>query len=136
MSIVQIVALRGRRAAILATDRLIIPDALTGADRLRIQAKTLCALEIAAGERPGRVQPRTRRALRRHRRGGEQRATTASHRQHVPRGGPSSQEKQMATTHTPHESLVSLERIGVPDNVSELDAAHVVALAASIALRP
>jgi hypothetical protein len=53
MPIVQIIALRGRPAALVAADRLIIPDALTGADRLRVQAKALYALEIAAGARPG-----------------------------------------------------------------------------------
>jgi hypothetical protein len=53
MAIVHIIELRGRAVAVVAADRLIIPDALTGADRLRVQAKALYALEIAAGERPG-----------------------------------------------------------------------------------
>jgi hypothetical protein len=41
----------------------------------------------------------------------------------------------MAATHTAHERRVSLERIRVPDNVRALDAAHVDALAGSIALQ-
>jgi ParB/RepB/Spo0J family partition protein len=41
----------------------------------------------------------------------------------------------MAVTHGAQERLVPLERIRVPDNVRELDASHVDALAGSIALQ-
>jgi ParB/RepB/Spo0J family partition protein len=41
----------------------------------------------------------------------------------------------MAVTQTAHERLVALGRIRVPENVRELDASHVEALAGSIALQ-
>ena len=53
------------------------------------------------------------------------------------RGGPSECPKEDANGHHTDESArsVALDRIDVPDNVRELDAAHVQALAGSIALQ-
>ena len=53
MQTIQIIELDGRAAAVVIADRAVIPDALVGDDRLRVQAKAMYALEIHGGERPG-----------------------------------------------------------------------------------
>jgi hypothetical protein len=53
MVTIQIIELDGCAVALIVEDRLIIPERLVGADRRRVQAKALYALEIRAGQRPG-----------------------------------------------------------------------------------
>jgi hypothetical protein len=53
METIQLIKLDGRVLAVVAGNRAIIADELVGADRLRVQAKALYALEVRAGERPG-----------------------------------------------------------------------------------
>ena len=53
MKTINIIHLHGRPAALVAGDQAIIPDRLDGADRARVQAKALYAIEIAEGKRRG-----------------------------------------------------------------------------------
>ena len=53
MTSIQIIELHGQPAAIVAGDLAIIATHITGADRARVQAKALYAIEIGAGQRPG-----------------------------------------------------------------------------------
>ena len=53
MKTIQVIELDGRLAAVVAGDQAIIADHVTGADRARVQAKALYALQIQSGERPG-----------------------------------------------------------------------------------
>jgi hypothetical protein len=53
MKTIQIIELDGRPAALVAGDKAIIAHHITGADRARVQAKALYAIEIATGARSG-----------------------------------------------------------------------------------
>ena len=53
MKTIQIIELDGRPAALVAGDTAIIAHHITGADRARVQAKALYAIEIATGARTG-----------------------------------------------------------------------------------
>ena len=53
MKTIQIIELDGRPAALVAGNKAIIAHHITGADRTRVQAKALYAIEIATGARTG-----------------------------------------------------------------------------------
>jgi hypothetical protein len=53
MKTIQVISLDGRPAALIAGDKAIISDRVTGRDRLHVQAKAHFALRILAGELPG-----------------------------------------------------------------------------------
>ena len=53
MKTINIIHLHGHPAALVAGNQAIIPDRLDGADRARVQAKALYAIEIAEGKRRG-----------------------------------------------------------------------------------
>ena len=53
MTSIQIIELHGRSVAVVAGDDAIIAAHVTGADRTRVQAKVLYAIQIAAGTRCG-----------------------------------------------------------------------------------
>jgi hypothetical protein len=53
MKTIQIIELDGRPAALVTGDEAIIADHISGADRARVQAKALYAIEIRTGARPG-----------------------------------------------------------------------------------
>jgi hypothetical protein len=53
MKTIQVISLDGRPAALIAGDKAIISDRVTGPDRLHVQAKAHFALRILAGELHG-----------------------------------------------------------------------------------
>lgn len=53
MKTIQIIELDGRPAALVAGDQAIIAHHITGAERARVQAKALYAIEIGTGARIG-----------------------------------------------------------------------------------
>ena len=52
MKRIQIIELDGRPAALVAGDQAIIAQHISGADRARVQAKALYAIEIRTGGAP------------------------------------------------------------------------------------